>query len=132
MRRNKGVVAGVVLAAGLSLGSGPAGAGSGTPFDGGWTSTDTDGSHQTLTVTGSAASKRAVTLYDDMASTCGGAPAQVSGSATADGAYLTMRGTLTCRPRGNIFRTRVGIAWEYDATTDTITDDFGVTWTRAG
>lgn len=100
-------------------------------FDGTWTSTDTDGSHQVLTVRGSGPGRRAVALSDDAASVCGGEPARVSGSATVDGTTLVLRGAVTCHPGGNPFRGPVTITWVTGLTTGTLVDEFGVTWERS-
>ena len=97
-----------------------------------WTSTDTDGSSQTLTVRGSGQGAYSVFLVDDAAtSACGGAPAMLMGPGTFDGETLAVFGTLTCMPEGNVFRTRIPFELTYGAETDTLTDFTGVTWTRA-
>jgi hypothetical protein len=99
---------------------------------GSWTSTDTDGSSQTLAVRGSGQGVYSVFLVDDAAtSACDGAPAMFVGSGTFDGETLAVFGTLTCMPGGNVFRTRIPFEFTYSAGTDTLTDFTGVTWTRA-
>jgi hypothetical protein len=100
-------------------------------FGGTWTSTDTDGSHQQLDVRGSNPVTRAVSVYDDAASICGGAPARIPGAATIDGETMIMTGVLACIPGGTPLPGRVTIAFDYDGSTDTLTDEFGVTWFRA-
>jgi hypothetical protein len=102
-------------------------------FTGTWTSTDFDGSNQTLTVGGSGTvGRHSVQLFDDSAtSACEGAPARVSGLGTVDESTLVMTGTLTCMPGGNPLRFRISIAFEHDAATDTLTDEFGVVWERS-
>jgi hypothetical protein len=97
-------------------------------FSGTWTSTDTDGSHQRLDVRGSGA--HAVSLYDDAAGVCGGAPARIPGTGAVSGELLTMTGVLVCTPGGTPLG-RVAIEFNYDSSSDTLTDQFGVTWHRA-
>ena len=41
-----------------------------------------------------------------------------------------MTGTLTCMPGGNPLRFRISVGFVYDPATDTLTDEFGVTWFR--
>ena len=101
------------------------------PFDGVWRSIDFDGSQQTLTVLGSAPAARSVTLFDESASVCGGAPAQLTGPAAVSGSTLVVSGLLTCRPGGNQFRVRMSVGWTLDSGTDTLTDDFGTVWHRS-
>ena len=100
-------------------------------FLGNWTSIDTDGSHQTLAVRGSAQSaKLAMKLHDDFTSgVCGGAPAALAGTGTADGDELTMTGALTCRPGGNLLGFRVSMRFTYDS--GVLVDESGVVWTRS-
>jgi hypothetical protein len=101
-----------------------------SPFNGSWQSTDTDGSHQTLTILGSAPAFRTVRLLDEMASVCGGTPAEFTGSGPTDGTVLDVSGTLRCRPGGNPFRARIEVSWTYNASDDTLEDGFGVVWYR--
>jgi hypothetical protein len=121
----------LVAAAAVALAP-PATAATG-PLAGTWTSLDTDGSNQTLEIVGTGAHVYAVTYFDDEASSaCGGDPARIVGPGFTDGDTITLVGALTCLPGGNHFRTRFTIAYSYDGSTDTLTDDFGVTWDRAG
>jgi hypothetical protein len=97
-----------------------------------WTSVDTDGSHQTLDIRGSGSRAYAVVYVDDSAtSVCGGAPARISGPGYVDGDSLVAVGVLVCLPGGNVLRERLAIGYQYDAATDTLTDDFGILWHRA-
>lgn len=48
-----------------------------------------------------------------------------------DGDSILMRGTLTCQPGGNPLHGRISVVYVYDSATDTLTDDSGVTWSRA-
>jgi hypothetical protein len=121
------------LAAVLSVGflGQPASAASGD-LAGTWTSTDTDGSSQTLDVSGSGNNSYSMYLFDDSAtSACGGAPAKLVGTGVLDGNDLTMTGALVCLPGGNQLRFRIDYGFVYSAGTDTLTDDAGVVWTRS-
>ena len=102
-------------------------------FRGSWTSIDIDGSHQTLDIRGSGRSGHyAVVLFDDSATvSCHGSPARLQGSGLAEGNTLFVTGTLTCMPGGNPLRGRISISFVYNPGTDTLTDEFGVTWYRA-
>lgn len=120
-----------LLGTSLVLGAPPATAAQG-PLAGTWTSTDTDGSNQTLTITGSGRRAYAVTYFDDAAtSLCDGAPAMVTGSGRVDGDDLFTRGAATCLPGGNRLRGVITIDYTYDAASDTLTDAFGIVWSRA-
>ena len=142
-----GVIA-TLLGTSLVLGAPPATAAQG-PLAGTWTSTDTDGSNQTLTITGSGRRAYAVTYFDDAAtSLCDGAPAMVTGSGRVDGRPVVVvalvpgwggvagddlctRGAATCLPGGNRLRGVITIDYTYDAASDTLTDAFGIVWSRA-
>jgi hypothetical protein len=101
-------------------------------FDGTWTSTDLDGSNQSLSVSGSGQGALAMFLFDDAATNaCGGRPARLVGTGVPDGDSLVMSGTLTCVPGGNVLRFRISFGFEYSPATDTLTDESGVTWNRA-
>lgn len=98
-----------------------------------WTSEDLDGSNQSLELRGAGNPGYAAFLRDDFTSgVCGGPPAKLVGPAVADGDVLVVRGTLVCLPGGNpIPGVRVFLTFQYDAGTDTLTDDAGVVWERA-
>ena len=97
-----------------------------------WTSLDTDGSTQTLSITGSGDKVYAM-VYDDESATgaCNGAPARIVGPGFVDGNVVVFEGTLVCLPGGNPFRSRLTLGFGYDAGTDTLTDSFGIVWHRA-
>jgi hypothetical protein len=116
----------------VGVGAGPAEAKQSGVFAGRWSSVDTDGSHQTLRITGSGNGSYGMVLYDDAASVCGGAPTLFVGSGHVDGDELVMAGALACQPGGNVLHGVVQIGYSYDAGSDTLTDFFGVTWTRLG
>ncbi len=44
--------------------------------------------------------------------------------------FVNVRATLTCRSGGNPLRTRVEVEFLHATQPDTLTDGFGVTWTR--
>lgn len=117
----------LATAAGL-LGAGTAGADGGV-LAGTWSSTDTDGSAQTLRISGSGTRTYAMYLLDQAGTVCGGAPASVAGTGVVDGDSLVLTGTLACRPGGAILG-RGSIGFTYDAGSDTLTDEFGVVWRR--
>jgi hypothetical protein len=121
-----------VLVVGLvaGLGAPPAVAAQGS-LAGSWTSIDTDGSNQTLTITGSGHRVYATSLFDDSATLCDGAPAMATGSGTVVEEELFTRVSAVCLPGGNLLRGVIGIGYVYDAGTDTLTDDFGIVWSRA-
>ena len=123
-------LAGAALLVGVGVGT--AEAKQGGVFAGRWSSIDTDGSNQVLRVTGSGNGSYGTVWHDDAASACGGAPTLFVGSGHLDGDELVMFGALACQPGGNILRGVVPIGFSYDPSDDTLTDFFGVTWTRIG
>ena len=131
MKRTRvAITLGAALALLLPAAASTASAASG-PLAGTWASVDTDGSNQTLYVTGTGARVYAMVYVDDLAtSACHGAPAKVTGPGypTEDGVVLV--GALTCMPGGNHITGRIALAYFYDGSTDTLTDDFGVVWHR--
>ena len=103
------------------------------PLAGTWTSTDTDGSHQTLVVTGSGQRAYSLVYTDDAASdACQGNPARLSGPGFVEGADLHMQATLVCLPGGNQIRERLSLTFSYDSATNTLMDDLGIQWSRSG
>jgi len=123
---------GITFALGISLPGGNAQAANDSPFLGTWESVDNDGSNQSLAINGGGSGHFAISLYDDAATVaCGGAPALVSGSGTADGNDLNMTAAITCLPGGNFVRGRIAISFEYDPSSDTLTDFSGVVWERS-
>jgi hypothetical protein len=131
-RATLSLATGVILASASAV-LAPAAASAATgPLAGTWTSIDTDGSNQTLDITGSGRHAYSMVYLDESAtSACGGNPAQLSGSGFVDGSDLLMVATLVCLPGGNDFRTRLTITFVYDTGTDTLTDAFGIVWHRA-
>jgi hypothetical protein len=97
-----------------------------------WTSLDTDGSTQTLSITGSGDKAYAMVYGDESATgACNGAPARIVGPGFVDGNVVVFEGTLVCLPGGNPFRSRLTLGFGYDAGSDTLTDSFGIVWHRA-
>lgn len=128
-----GVVAAIAAVVGVAVDAGPASAAEGT-LAGTWTSVDLDGSNQTLTLHGAGNPWYSSFLFDDFTSgVCGGPPAKLVGTAVADGDEVFVRGTLVCLGSGNpIPGIRVGFVLTYDAEDDTLVDEGGVVWERAG
>ena len=131
MRKTRAAICSAAVL-GISVLGSSAQAANESPFLGTWASTDHDGSSQTLGIMGGGSGHFAVSLYDDAATAaCGGAPARIAGSGSADGNDLVMVGVLTCVPGGNFLRTRIAIDFHYDSSTDTLTDFSGVVWHRS-
>lgn len=100
-----------------------------SPFAGTWNSIDTDGSNQTMKISGSAKGALGVRYFDDAATVCGGDPARFAGSGHVEGDVLEADVLLVCIPGGNVFG-HITIEATYDASTDTLSDPSGVVWTR--
>ena len=101
------------------------------PLAGTWTSVDNDGSTQTLAVTGTGRHAYSMVYVDEIAtSACGGDPAMLSGPGFVQGEDVLMVGSLVCVPGGNPVRSRLAIFFDYDSGADTLTDGFGIVWTR--
>jgi len=131
MNRIVHVLVPVILGVGLSLSLSQPASGATGSLSGTWTSTDTDGSSQIMTITGSGQRAYAITGVDLVATLCDGAPALFVGSGTVVEDGLVSVATATCIPGGNLLRFRVPIDYVYDAGADTLTDSFGVVWSRA-
>lgn len=126
------VVVSLVLALGQLVAPSPAQAVERADLVGTWTSVDTDGSNQWLSIQGGGADHYAVFLFDDAATNvCDGAPARATGSGRTDGDDLFVDVTLTCYPGGNVFRERLGLAFTYDSASGTLVDFSGVVWYRS-
>lgn len=121
----------VALTSGGALLAPPASAASG-PLADTWVSVDSDGSNQVLEIRGSGRRAYAVTYFDESATNaCAGNPARISGPGFVDGDDIRLIGPVICLPGGNVFTSRFAVTYDYDAGTDTLTDDFGVVWERA-
>ena len=110
----------------------PVSAATSSPFTGNWVSTDTDGSHQTLSV--SSGRSPSVVYQDFYASGCDnfGGPAThwvAAGKGTVDGDTLWVGFHKSgC---GRFEQGGYGDVYVYDAGTDTLVDTFDITWYRA-
>jgi hypothetical protein len=98
-------------------------------FAGTWVSTDTDGSTQALAV--GRGSRPAVTYLDFYASSCEGGPttqfvATGQGAIEGDSMGVEFRSGGCGRDKIGPF----GLGFAYDAASDSLTDDFGITWYR--
>jgi hypothetical protein len=131
MRRRLIMVAGVALA--LAVGAAPASAARpASSFTGNWTSTDTDGSSQTLTV--SSGGSPSVVYQDFYASGCDneGAPAThwtAAGKGFVDGDDLIV--SFHKSGCGRFIQGGYLDVYSYESGSDTLVDTFGITWTRA-
>src|SRR5262249_40948630 len=115
---------GVLMSTGIL--SNPFGASKG--FAGAWESTDVvDGSHQTLTITADLQ----VSYRDDRAATCGGRPAHSTGTGSISGTQLTVVFAVYCLLPLESHGTAT-VTFTYNASRDTLSDDFGDLWTRTG
>ena len=114
-------VAALTLSAGSVLAAPP------DPFTGHWQSIDTDGSNQVMAL-GGAGTTRKATMRDDFASVCGGGVAIVRGIGTVAGD--TMSGTFVVRCANGTPVPDTFLSWEYDSASNTLTDNFGVVWSR--
>lgn len=98
------------------------------PFGGTWTSTDTDGSAQTMVITLSATPGKYFVLLKDTASAfCGGGQVVGSGSGTVAGTVVTGTITLTCTDGKTLSNVKFKLAAQ---TGDTLIDGLGVGWKR--
>jgi hypothetical protein len=120
----------VLFVMGLSLATAGQATAGGDPFVGGWRSIDTDGSHQSMQVDSLGGGYDAVYVRDSFATVCGGEPARIQGRMKVDGDVLKGFGDLRC-PNGINFHALVS-RWDYDASSDTLTDNFGIVWVRVG
>lgn len=131
MRRTMtGVLALWLVAAGLALA--PAAAAGGSTLAGTWVSIDTDGSTQTLAI-GQGATPP-VTFQDFYASSCDGAGAQSTHFVATGRAWIDESSMWVEFRNGGCGWRKIGpfgMYYVYDAGTDTLTDDFGVTWFRS-
>jgi hypothetical protein len=104
---------------------------------GDWEGTDIDGSYQTMTITQNADGAFSIDYHDDGASVCGlgndGSPlypADGGGSGSAAGLALTISLNITCHGDTDWTEGPFSVTYTYDASTDTIADSVGSTWTR--
>jgi hypothetical protein len=103
-----------------------------SPFTGTWTSTDYDGSHQTLVV--SAGARPSVVYQDFYANGCDtfGGPAThwvAAGAGTVDAGVLYA--AFHKSGCGSFLQGGYEDWFAYEAGDDTLTDSFGIVWTRS-
>lgn len=101
------------------------------PFVGAWESTDVaDGSHQTMTIAADG-TQVSVGYHDDKASVCGGRQFQGSGTGSISGTQFTVVLKGNClqplQPTGD-----ATLTFTYNASRDTLSDNFGNVWNRQG
>jgi hypothetical protein len=108
------------------------------PFVGKWSSTDSDGSHQILTVGGGNSTSYHVRVYDFGASTCGLDPvtgdflyaASIEGNLSLSNGILSGTLPLYCQTTLPTFDGDAFLQFTYDPVTDTLVDNFGVVWSH--
>ena len=109
-----------------------------SPFTGAWDSIDSDGSYQTLRIGGGPGDSQHVRYYDFGATVCGLDPvtgdflyaASARGNLTASGNSLTGSMPVYCQSGPPAFWGNANFAFAYDPGTDTLTDGFGIVWSR--
>jgi hypothetical protein len=144
----QGMTALVILATGLIVDHAlPAGHGAepsptgppAGPFVGRWTSTDTDGSHQTMTIRALGDGAYAMVLRDDMTGPCSG-PSTDSGTGRL-AATATPRGRVVdeliitgietvCEDGGEPVGAVTSLTFVHRSRSDTIRGGVGVVWSR--
>jgi hypothetical protein len=109
------------------------------PFVGTWESVDVDGSSQTMEIARSDGEYRVI-YQDDVATTCSGAPATMTGNGllVTDERLVIAQPELTCddgtvpsigpAPQAEL----ADHTFELDTAADELVDSFGVVWRRAG
>jgi hypothetical protein len=111
-----------------------------SPFIGAWSSTDVDGSYQTLTIGGGSAGSYHVRYHDFGATACGLDPiggailyaASARGALTASGDVLSGMLPVYCqtRPPSVLAGSPFTFQFTYDVVADTLEDSHGVIWSR--
>lgn len=107
-----------------------ANAASPTDVNGTWTSVDNaDGSNQIMDVRVNPANRARIVLRDDDGLICGGGSALIArGKGSLSGDVITVDYKIKCD--NGLKATVTGITYTYDAATGTLTDNFGVVWSR--
>ena len=108
------------------------------PFVGKWSSTDTDGSFQILTIGGGSGSSYHIRVYDFGASTCGLDPetgeilyaASIQGTLSLFNGMLSGTLPLYCQTTPPTFDGDAFLQFTYDLATDTLVDNFGMVWSH--
>lgn len=105
------IASGMLLAAAAPAAAAQASGG----LAGAWASIDSDGSHQTLDITGTGTRVYSMVYVDDVATgACAGDPARLSGPGHVDDDGVTMVAAFVCLPGGG---TPSGSAWSSASTT---------------
>ena len=132
MKRRLSSIAGALILA-IAIPAAALAAPATSPFTGSWVSTDVpDGSHQTLVV--SAGARPSVVYQDFYASGCDSFSELPATHWTASGTGEVEDGTLWVSFHksgcGRFAQGGYGDYYTYDSGTDTLTDSFGIVWTR--
>jgi hypothetical protein len=111
-------------------------------FVGTWTSTDVDGSSQTMTIGAAEEGGLEIVVRDDSAGVCSGAPSTMTGTGRLDGArqLVIPSPVLTCDdgsepvvPEGPPLEEQLrNLTFVHDPRAATLTDSFEVLWQREG
>lgn len=104
----------------------PASAASVADVDGLWGGIDIDGSRQVMLIAGSDPASLGLLLLDSDATICGGGPVLAFGSGSLSGDRVDATYGLLCFNGTRV--APVSIGYEYDAGTNTLTDDVGALW----
>lgn len=106
------------------------------PFIGVWTAVDLDGSNMQLMIGGGAGDSYHLFYYDDGASVCGTSggvpiyPANAKGTGTAVGDVLTGSLAVKCLDKPAYFYGNSPYTFAYSIGSDTLTDGYGIVWSR--
>ena len=101
------------------------------PFEGVWTSTDVDGSDQTMTIESRGDAYRVVLVDEGATTSCGGERATLRGTGSTFGTatFVADMQIMVCED-GTQFDDPAPFTFRRDPTTGTMTDQADVTWTR--
>jgi hypothetical protein len=112
------------------------------PFVGTWTSTDGDGSSQTMTIRATDEGDYEIVGRDDAASVCSGAPSTMTGTGRLEGTreLIVPSPVLTCDDGSEppalsgppLEEQLRDLTFVHDPEADNLTDNSGVVWDRGG
>jgi hypothetical protein len=109
----------------------PAGEPSAWPYVGRWTSTDVDGSHQTMRLRADSGGHYAMVLHDDFTGPCNG-PSTDSGTGGLVWVKLVISGiTTACANGSNPVGAARSLTFVHRPFTEDLTDNDGVVWSPA-
>jgi len=111
----------------LSIAAPLASAGGANPFNGTWWTNDVDGSRMAVSFAGSG-DTRAMSLTDWRATGCDGDRFEAVGTGTISDDSITLDGSGSCAD-GTLAGPYV-MTWSYDAGSNTLVDESGLTWHR--